>query len=126
MKIFRKFTVSTFLLISVNWLSACAASHETATEIRSASLRSGICTLHHVPLESVVMYDFTEPVPFDLDKAAIELWRRYPNSQPEYAATKRPDRRRPITVRACPVCERLYRKALERLYASPGHRRSHS
>ena len=95
---------------------ACMSADDRARTVRIESVATGVCTIHRVPLQRTVMYDFTEPVPFDLELPAIRLARRYPNVEPSYIPESAPNDRKRVVVRVCPICERLYRQEIRRLY----------
>jgi hypothetical protein len=96
------------------WAVGCARSHEQANAMYYVSQRSGVCSIHHIALQQVVMYDLTQAMPADLSEVQIRLWEQYPNTHPDYMSTRSADFGRPMRVRICPICQRLYDKAIER------------
>ena len=99
------------LLVSV--ACALAVPAERANAIRVASLRKGVCTLHHVRLRTATAYEFAplKLATFDPSASAIHLYTQYPNCIPtDVSFTKGEDFRKPIQVRYCPVCQRIFDK----------------
>ena len=105
----HKRVISALLILSCIASGACTRSRSAAGEIRLASVRSGICTIHHVALRRVVMYDFSESVPSDPSLTTYKLERQFPNADLRLARTKSESRymRKPVKVTVCPVCQRL-------------------
>lgn len=107
-----KFVLLFYLLGQAIFSGGCAGSWEGARAVRKASLESGHCSVHHAELKSVLMYDLSETVPSDMSEIGIKLWRRYPNAEAFYQPTKSRYFQKPVTVRACPVCQHLYAAAI--------------
>lgn len=96
-------------LIAVAALTAsCAPSWDSARNVRKGSLETGQCSLHHVPLQTITMYDMSEPIPTDPEKFSYRLRRRYPNAVAMYEPTRSRYYQKPVIVRICPVCQRLF------------------
>src|SRR5438067_779664 len=96
---------------------ACLTSCTTPARARHAhvdlyrdSQRTGICALHHVPLVSrtVFEYDFAQGT-VDWDEAGFALVEKYPNVVDSMYSQKRSHAfPKPVRVRICPVCQRLF------------------
>jgi hypothetical protein len=98
----------------ISILSACATQRDSVA-IRTTSLRSGVCTLHHVPLREATVYEFAPLRPATLDPGmGAELHEKYPNSLPvEYEFKKSKFNRKPVRYRYCPACQHAYDTELQ-------------
>jgi len=93
--------------------ASCAPSWDSARTVRKASLESGQCSLHHVPLQTITMYAMSESVPTDPERFSYELMRRYPNAG-QYEPMRSRYYQNPVKVRICPVCQRLFLAGVKR------------
>jgi len=96
-------------------IPACTAMQHDPVAIRAASLRSGICVLHHVPLREATVYEFAPVHVATLDPGmGTEVHDRYPNSLPvEYEFKKSEFNTKPVRYRYCPVCQQSYHRDLD-------------
>jgi hypothetical protein len=97
-------------LAMIACLTSCTAparSRHAHVDIYRESARTGVCTLHHVPLVSRTEfeYDFTQGT-VDWDEAGFALVEKYPNVLDSMHSQKR-SRQYPksVRVRICPVCQ---------------------
>jgi hypothetical protein len=113
-------TVGSVSVLVVAVLSgSCAPSPHQAGAVRKASLASGECVLHHVPLRTTTMYDMSEAVPSDPEEFSYKLIRRYPNAGSfGYERLKSRYYQKPVRVRICPLCERLFLAGTKQRHAS--------
>jgi hypothetical protein len=85
--------------------------------IRKASLESGICTIHHVPLERTVVYTYQhfDVSTLNLDQATLTVWSKYPNIIDPYAKkTRTADYEERRIDFYCPECQRRYEREVKR------------
>ena len=88
-------------------LASCVSESEQqarSTEVRNQSLRSGFCTIHHVPLVHATVYQWssTTSVLDPQDRAQA----RYPNALPYDMRRELSPQFHDKTVEAyCPICQ---------------------
>jgi hypothetical protein len=84
--------------------------------VRASSLRTGICVIHHVPLQTAIVYDFSPSKPGTCDPSAstYRLQAKYPNCIPLCSQFERDKYfRKPMTVQYCPACQRRFDAGLK-------------
>ena len=93
-------------------VQGCVSAGDRATAVHRKSIASGVCTIHRVELQRTTMYEQSEPVPADLEEYAIKAALRFPNVALGYSPKSAPYYRKAVVVRTCPVCERLFDRAI--------------
>jgi hypothetical protein len=74
------------------------------------SMRFRWCAIHHVRLQTTVVYQ-SDRWPPDLARPVQDLWDRYPCIiSPYYSRTKSADYSHAVRIRFCPVCQRLFER----------------
>jgi hypothetical protein len=103
-----------FLLLT----TCCAFSDEAdkSNAIRAASLKEGLCTLHHVKLDTTIAYEFApaRAATCDPSASALKLYTKYPNCKPPCTSfTKDDDFNKPFELKYCPVCQQQFMKKVK-------------
>jgi hypothetical protein len=85
----------------------CASIRYNHNEkLRTASLSSGICALHHIPLERITCYKLNENMCALPGDDYIEIYERFPNLIPTNdSKTQDSYHLDAETVLYCPACE---------------------
>lgn len=103
-----------FLLVS------CANEAGVQTRydaVRKASTASGICSIHHVPLQRAIAYGYShlDLGTLDLDEAALTVWPKYPNIIDPYAErTRSSDYHERQVEYYCPICQKRFDEEVKR------------
>lgn len=108
----QKRAMATLLVLPSLALYGCTRSREAAGEIRRASLHSGVCTIHHVPLRRVTMYEFSDSVPSDPNLTTYKLERQFPNAELRLELKKSREYRKAVKGAVCSVCRQQSEKYL--------------
>jgi hypothetical protein len=94
-------------------LSSCAAPPgERASRVYAESRRSGVCSIHHVPLTEAVVYQFdVERGLVHWDEAGSATSQKYPNVlDVSYSFVKSREYRLPVREKYCQICQRLFER----------------
>src|SRR5260221_10020290 len=105
-------------------LSACAANTKSSADawhIRGDQelKRTGICSLHRVPLvrQTVYGYSHFNRSTIDSDEVGARLSTKYPNClDTMYSRTKSKDFHEPEVVQFCPVCQHRFDEESKKWY----------
>ena len=89
------------------FLSACVTTHERGQLIRSESLKSDTCTIHHIPLETTTRYMLGKGTCILYERYVYRPYKHYPNAFPLNSSSEKSSffSVKDENVRICRICD---------------------